>query len=670
MVEIKRTAAGQSFTNKPIGVVNVQTNREKIYQQEARNFQNASNIALDYAKNLQIKEGQEFGRTVAVRDESGKLFYPELPKSLGRYGTDSANEIMQKRYITSATNDLQAFANQAAATYQDPNEYKNVVSDYIANTSKQIEASGGSSVLGAYSESAYAYVGQQASKLALQKLQRSEELAKANTKVAIESYQSDVLSDIEAGNLSNLLGKRGALELQLDSAILEEGLPNSYKGDTLAVYSRAETTSLFKLATRNMTQAEAIKLERAVARNPEDRAEYQGEVFEALFNSFDSVSRPQAIPQTLSSINQVVTQIGQEEANKSSIAVGSDILSNNSGKIYDASSSKNQQAVDLVMSNSFGITQSLDYFETAIASDQRVLDTLTNTQVMPRSLIVGMESMATGTQGIEFTPEQYANALKIYRTSIEGQPGKTAGLGKNTLHFFSKMSALSKFNANNLDQAALFSRQSTLNDPETFSIIKGNAGVAGSSIDKVLTNYLIANLDVEPEHEDDMKAYVGSLLLAGSDTAADIAQNFYDLEYIKSPFLNGKRSFHAPERYFDREGLDAFEASVNNILYSQAMYNNSNQLVIPKLGEDVFLRVERGAQNTTEYSLVDRNGDFVRKDGEIVRVGPSQIKQRQSRIAQLTNQEILTLYEQRIRAEENNEYTLYGNLVGTYTGGI
>ena len=98
-------------------------------------------------------------------------------------------------------------------------------------------------------------------------------------------------------------------------------------------------------------------------------------------------------------------------------------------------------------------------------------------------------------------------------------------------------------------------------------------------------------------------------------------------------------------------------SSINNLLYSEAFYDNKKQLVIPELGKDVFLEVIDGAQGIAQYKLVTQSGDPVIVDGQPLIVGPQQIRQRAARIAAAEGFELGEIYNQQLSREE------YGRIV-------
>ena len=134
------------FLNKPIGIVNVRTGAEKVYEAKARTASGIGDIAFEFAKQTQIKQGAEYAKEVLVEDENGMRGYQEVPKHLGSYGREEANRIYQKRYIDALQKDTRNFAKQLREVEKDPVRYEEIFNDYVKQTLTSIDADGGADV--------------------------------------------------------------------------------------------------------------------------------------------------------------------------------------------------------------------------------------------------------------------------------------------------------------------------------------------------------------------------------------------------------------------------------------------------------------------------------------------------------------------------------------------
>jgi hypothetical protein len=212
--EIKRSRSGQSFLNKPIGVVNVRTGSNKVHEQRARNFAAAGEFAFDLAKRMQVKEGEEFAQKARIRDENGNLDYAEIPVGLGRFGRDAAERILEDRYFTQLNEDTPIAAKQIADNPELKGKdglinaalWEQNFEKWIDTTAKSIEASGNTAVLASFIDGAYNYKKEYANSIIIKNLETKNKQAKAvyktsNRKAANElrtSYANGITEDAVA----------------------------------------------------------------------------------------------------------------------------------------------------------------------------------------------------------------------------------------------------------------------------------------------------------------------------------------------------------------------------------------------------------------------------------------------------------------------------------------
>ena len=90
VVEIKRTRPGTSFLNKPVGVVNIKTGEENIYESKAKMFGAVSDIGFKIADQMQRQEATQAANNVQIRDAEGNLTYENI-ENLGNFGRSQAD---------------------------------------------------------------------------------------------------------------------------------------------------------------------------------------------------------------------------------------------------------------------------------------------------------------------------------------------------------------------------------------------------------------------------------------------------------------------------------------------------------------------------------------------------------------------------------------------------
>lgn len=159
MVEIKRTRAGQSVLNKGIGVVNVQTGSEKVYEQKAQTFGQFSDFMFQQTASLQKEAGAAYAAEVEVLNDEGKVVSRKVPSGLGKIGREVAVSEINRRMSVATQNEMKSVAaqfKQAAKTSSDPaNSFRSSMETYLAQRAKDITESGGEDFLATFNDIAY-----------------------------------------------------------------------------------------------------------------------------------------------------------------------------------------------------------------------------------------------------------------------------------------------------------------------------------------------------------------------------------------------------------------------------------------------------------------------------------------------------------------------------------
>jgi len=108
MVEIKRTS-GQSFRQRRIGVVNVDTGASRAARETANTFRGVADAMYKEAVSQQKESGKKFGKNaVTVDPATGNIKIQKLPQNLGAFGQAEAGVEIERQYSIMAQNDLRA----------------------------------------------------------------------------------------------------------------------------------------------------------------------------------------------------------------------------------------------------------------------------------------------------------------------------------------------------------------------------------------------------------------------------------------------------------------------------------------------------------------------------------------------------------------------------------
>lgn len=198
---IQRTRPGQSFLNRPIGVVSQRTGAEKVYEARARQAEQIGQFAFEYAVSTQKKEGIEYTRNVEVRDENGQASFQQMPASLGKYGKAEAEKIFAERFLTAAKIDASEVFNKLHRAYKnDAAGFERASTEYMKQTALKMEADGAGDLARIWHDNAYATAMQHTNNIVLEQIKLQEAEATANFIVGNKNDIGDMNAALAAGN--------------------------------------------------------------------------------------------------------------------------------------------------------------------------------------------------------------------------------------------------------------------------------------------------------------------------------------------------------------------------------------------------------------------------------------------------------------------------------------
>ena len=198
---IQRTKPGQSFLNRPIGVVSQRTGAEKVYEARARQAEQIGQFAFEYAVSTQKKEGIEYTRNVEVRDENGQASFQQMPASLGKYGKAEAEKIFAERFLTAAKIDASEVFNKLHRAYRnDAAGFERASTEYMKQTALKMEADGAGDLARIWHDNAYATAMQHTNNIVLEQIKLQEAEATANFILGNKNDIGDMNAALAAGN--------------------------------------------------------------------------------------------------------------------------------------------------------------------------------------------------------------------------------------------------------------------------------------------------------------------------------------------------------------------------------------------------------------------------------------------------------------------------------------
>lgn len=198
---IQRTKPGQSFLNRPIGVVSKRTGAERVYEARARQAEQVGKFAFEYAVSAQQKAGEEYAlNEVKVRGEDNRISYQKMPRSLGKYGQAAAEKIFDASYLNAANVDLTRTLTKFHQLYKnDPAAFENASVEYLKQTALQMEQEGADKLAKLWFDNAYGQTIEHVNKISLQKFEVEETLALSDYLEVWSHDVSDMSKMLEAG---------------------------------------------------------------------------------------------------------------------------------------------------------------------------------------------------------------------------------------------------------------------------------------------------------------------------------------------------------------------------------------------------------------------------------------------------------------------------------------
>lgn len=231
---------GTETTIGPIGIVSM--GRGGVEAGKA--MQNAGkrifDAAFEYAYSKEKQKGQEEARLAAIsaRDQNtGKLIFPEIPKSLSPVAQEFYEPIANKRYQDALILDLDDQAKRLAKLHErDPDGFAEAYDSFLQTTKAQAGKFAG------FVESTGAVTSKQyQTKLFMDKVELEDKNAAQNAVHVLHSAASDIEQSARAGST-------GSARLLLDSKLEElEGVMTEH-GDRLGMAFKTSTSKTLRAA--------------------------------------------------------------------------------------------------------------------------------------------------------------------------------------------------------------------------------------------------------------------------------------------------------------------------------------------------------------------------------------------------------------------------------------
>ena len=212
---------GPSVINKPVGVINVRTGAEELYQSIARTANQVSNNFFAVAKQEEIQKGKDFGLSVQTRDRNGTLRIEKTPDTFSDIARQTAQSELDRLYANELASDVNKQLTKARAESEgDVDTFQRLASIYLGETEKVISNQGGSQYVPILRRAGARYMAQHQNALVLQAAKDAERRA----------------TNLELTDIEN---KRDELDVLISQGV--EFIDDDLTGEDLSVNSYAES---------------------------------------------------------------------------------------------------------------------------------------------------------------------------------------------------------------------------------------------------------------------------------------------------------------------------------------------------------------------------------------------------------------------------------------------
>ena len=290
MVEIKRTRGGQSFLNRPIGVVNVRTGAEKVAQADADLFKSISDASFQTAMNMQRSEAADYLKTVNVMDDDGKLKVVNIPKGLGKYGTEAVSKELSRRYRIGFENELrQTLPDLKRQSAGKPEALQKLFGDYLKTRTDLIRKTGGEEDIPALTEIANTLGSAAVNALRIENTEAQNKRSILELQLNAENSAEDIFRLTASGNEDGALSvfERSKKDIEDDPLLEEDDKQRLIKGLQSSMYRGTVSRSM---QGKTSTELNRISIELEAGVLSEETLKQNPDLVKIPSNQYSSVA--------------------------------------------------------------------------------------------------------------------------------------------------------------------------------------------------------------------------------------------------------------------------------------------------------------------------------------------------------------------------------------------
>lgn len=654
-VEIKRTRAGQSVLNKPIGVVRLASGEDKVLAQKAEALGSVANSFFQLEETRQVKAGKDFAAKVQALDENGQVVYHDPPSSLGRVGYETAQQELNKKYAVALKEQSVNTAIEFRQLYRTEEEFSRNFSTWMEETAKNLSASGGDAVASAFLNDAAVLRQRNVADIKTQKFNQEQELSRSQ-------YELDIRRTI--GMVGSYALNGDFEEAQTTAQLVLDDLDNNaMQFFNMTGEKRRELTNILNDQLRNGRIQNAVK-------------GYGYQELVLLETSVESGVIPDTIKKDMPWLEDFIEETSSETARKNTL--NSFLSSLREAKFKQQQVVSSQLNVQNLMSDGFPaeLTKAnqddLDLVYAGVGVNAANMFSQTNKgrdALFDTALAAPFASseMVRAFDSLKFRSEvddiEIRNAVDLFRHVKTKYNGNLSAYGlKDQAGFLIRLDSLMQNYGDDPQKALAYARLIPQNKPEDLDTLHSVLSENFSTITesgkpmKDMQNMMIKYLkdrpgalggkyfgEILPEHIAEMADVGIAVALSDPANLDSVISGIYRQNYVASQYIRPSivrqqkgvkaRSRYAPEAFLDREQLKVFDAQMNNLLLS--FYKPEPDAVgrvpaykKPILGVDYYLDVEMGANSTAQYKFVRPDGTpMYSANGTQVSFGAAEIKQ-------------------------------------------
>ena len=646
-VEIKKTPAGQSVLNKPIGVVRLASGEDKVLAQKAAALGSVANSFFQLEETRQVKAGKDFAAKVQALDENGQVVYHDPPSSLGRVGYETAQQELNKKYAVALKEQSVNTAIEFRQLYKTEEEFSRNFSIWMDETAKNLSASGGDAVASAFLNDAAVLRQRNIADIKTQKFNQEQELSRSQYELDSERTIGMIGAYAVNGDFEEAQELYGLFLEDLDNnAIQTFNMTGEKRRDLVNKANDQLRNGRIQNAVKGYGYQELVLLETGIESGviPDQIKKDMPWLEDFIEETSSETARKNTLNRFLSSLREA--KFKQQQVVSSQLNVQNLMSDGFPAELTKA----NQDDLDLVYAG-FGVNAANMFAQTPKAHNtlvQIALDAPFASSEMSRAF-------ASLKFRSEVGDDQIRNAVDLYRNISTKYNGNLSAYGlKDQAGFLIRLDSLMQNYGDDPQKALAFARLIPQNKPEDLdtlhSVLSENfstitkSGEPMKDMQSMMIKYLKEkNKEILPEHVAEMADYGIAVALSDPDNLDSVVTSTYRQNYVASQYIRPSivrqqkgvkaRSRYAPEAFLDREQLKVFDAQMNNLLLSfykpePDVSGRVPSYKKPTLGVDYYLDVEMGANNTAQYKFVRPDGTpMYNANGNQVSFGAAAIKQ-------------------------------------------